>query len=72
MINFIGIDPMKALVVTAVINGVLAVPLIFIIAKIASNKNIMGDYKSGLFSNIFVWLTFFLMGAAAIAMFFTI
>lgn len=71
MINFIGIDPVKALVFTAVINGVVAVPLIFLIAKIANNPKIMGEYKSGILSNIFIWLTFIGMGAAAIAMFFT-
>lgn len=68
-INFIGIDPIKALVVTAVINGVVAVPLIFFIARIASDGAIMGKYKSGALSNAFVWLTFVFMGAAAIAMF---
>jgi NRAMP (natural resistance-associated macrophage protein)-like metal ion transporter len=67
-INFIGIDPIKALVVTAVINGVVAVPLIFLIAKIANNKKIMGEYVSGKLSNTFVWLTFIAMGSAAIAM----
>ena len=71
MINFIGIDPIKALVYTAVFNGVAAVPLIFIIAKIARNEKIMGEHKSGNLSNLFVWGTFLLMGAAAIAMFFT-
>ena len=71
-INFIGIDPVKALVVAAVINGVVAVPLIFLIAKIANSEKIMGQYKSGKLSNIFVWLTFILMGLAALAMFWTI
>jgi Mn2+/Fe2+ NRAMP family transporter len=72
MINFIGINPIKALVFTAVFNGVAAVPLIFIIAKMASDKNIMGEHKSGWLSNIFVWATFGLMTAAAIAMFVTL
>lgn len=72
MINFIGIDPMKALVFTAVFNGVAAVPLIFVIAKIARNKKIMGEHKSGWVSNLFVWGTFAIMGVAAIAMFFTL
>lgn len=72
MINFIGIDPVKALVVTAVINGVVAVPLIFIIGRIANNKKIMGEYRSGPLSNIFVWLTFIFMLAAAGAMFYSI
>jgi NRAMP (natural resistance-associated macrophage protein)-like metal ion transporter len=72
MINFIGINPIKALVFAAVINGVVAVPLIFIIALIARNKNIMGQYKSGWISNLLVWLTFLGMGAAAIGMLLTV
>ncbi len=71
MINFIGINPIKALIFAAVINGVVAVPLIFIIALIAGNKNIMGEYKSGWISNLLVWTTFFVMGLAAIGMFLT-
>jgi NRAMP (natural resistance-associated macrophage protein)-like metal ion transporter len=72
LLNFIGINPIKALVYTAVINGVVAVPLIFIIALIARNKNIMGQYKSGWFSNLLVWLTFLGMGAAVVALFATL
>ncbi len=72
MINFIGLDPIKALVVTAVINGVVAVPLIFLIAKIAANKKIMGEYASGWLSQVVVWITFISMGAAAVAMIFTL
>ena len=72
LLNFIGINPIKALVYAAVLNGVVAVPLIFIIALIARSKNIMGRYKSGWFSNLLVWLTFLGMGAAAVAMFATL
>jgi len=61
MINFIGIDPIKALVFTAVFNGVAAVPLIFLIARIARNKKIMGEYRSGWLSNMVVWITFLVM-----------
>ena len=71
MINFIGIDPIKALVISAVINGIVAVPLIFLIAKISSNQKVMGEYKSGLLSRIFIWLTFIVMGTAAAAIIFT-
>lgn len=71
-INFIGIDPVKALVFTAVFNGIVAVPLIFLVAKIAANKKIMGEYVSGKLSKTFVWLTFGGMAAAAIAMIFTL
>jgi NRAMP (natural resistance-associated macrophage protein)-like metal ion transporter len=71
-INFVGIDPVKALVYAAVLNGVAAVPLLFLILKIARNKDIMGEYKSGTLSHSLLWFTFIAMGAAAVAMFFTI
>ncbi len=71
MINFVGIDPIKALVYAAVLNGVVAVPLIFLIALIAKNKKIMGKYKSRMLSNILIWITFGGMLISAVAMFFT-
>jgi len=72
MINFVGINPIQALVVTAVINGVVAVPLIFLIARIARNREIMGEYRSGPISNVLVWTAFGFMGASAVAMFATL
>jgi NRAMP (natural resistance-associated macrophage protein)-like metal ion transporter len=71
-INFVGIDPVKALVYAAVLNGVAAVPLLFLIIKISRNKEIMGEHKSGLLSSFLLWITFIAMGAASVAMFFTI
>jgi NRAMP (natural resistance-associated macrophage protein)-like metal ion transporter len=72
LINFLGINPMKALVFTAVFNGVVSVPLIFIIAKVANNKKIMGEYKSNKLGNVLIWGTFVIMAASALAMFLTI
>ena len=70
--NLIGIDPVKALVYAAVLNGVAAVPLLFLIIKISRNEKIMGENKSGPLSSALLWFTFIVMGAAAVAMFFTI
>lgn len=70
IINFIGINPVKALVYSAVLNGVAAVPLIFLIIKISANDKIMGEYKSGVLSKIILWITFLGMASAAFAMFF--
>lgn len=67
--NFLEINPMKALIYAAVINGVVAVPLIFLIGIIGNNKKIMGDKKNGALSNIFIAITFIGMTAAGIAMF---
>lgn len=72
LINFIGIDPMKALIFAAVFNGVTAVPLIFLIGKIARNEKIMGENRSGSLSNTLVWVTFLVMGLSVLAMFATI
>jgi len=69
VINFVGIDPVKALVYAAVLNGVASVPLIYIIIKISSDKKVMGENKSGALSKSLLWLTFIGMGAAAVSMF---
>ncbi len=70
LINFFEINPIKALIYAAVINGVIAVPLILVIALIAKSEKIMGEYKSKKLSIIFVWITFFSMAVAAIALLF--
>jgi NRAMP (natural resistance-associated macrophage protein)-like metal ion transporter len=72
VLNFLGIDPMRALVFTAVFNGVAAVPLLFVIARIAEDGAVMGAYRSGRLSRTLVWATVFAMGAAALTMFATL
>lgn len=42
-LNFIGIDPMKALYWAAVVNGLLAPPLMVVTMLIAQNKSVMGN-----------------------------
>ncbi len=44
LMNFVGIDPFKALFWSAVINGVIAVPMMFVMMHMASSRQIMGDY----------------------------
>jgi len=69
-INFLGIDPIKALVFTAVFNGIASVPLLFMIAKVGNNKKIMGQYKNGILSNIFVRLAFVVVAISVLALFY--
>ncbi|HEX7456138.1 MAG TPA: divalent metal cation transporter [Candidatus Nanoarchaeia archaeon] len=68
LINFIGINPIQALFYTAIINGIIAVPLLAMIILVSNNKNILGARVNGRWSNYLGWLTFFLMGAATILM----
>jgi Mn2+/Fe2+ NRAMP family transporter len=71
LLNYVGIDPIKALIYTAVINGLIAVPIIFMLIRIANNKKIMGKYTSGKLSNLFSVATFTLMALAAVLMLYT-
>lgn len=68
LLNFIGIDPIKALVLTAVFNGIAAVPLIYLIARISSRHDLMGEYKSGRWSRAGLWTAFVVMAIFAIAL----
>jgi NRAMP (natural resistance-associated macrophage protein)-like metal ion transporter len=70
-INFIHADPIKALVYTAVINGVIAVPILFSVMRIANDKKILRDNINNRLSNVIGWLTFVIMGASVIIMFVT-
>ncbi len=71
LIDFVGINPISALFWTAVINGVVAPPLLVVVMLVANNKKVMGKRTNGLFTNIFGWLATAVMFAAAIAMFAT-
>ena len=66
LINFFGINPIRALVYTAVINGVIAVPLLVVILAIANNEGVMGEHRNGWLANLLVGVTTLAMGAAAV------
>ena len=69
--NFLGFDPIRLLVYTSVLNGVAAVPLIFLIIRISRNRLIMGENVSGRLSVGFTWLAFGTMAGSALAALFT-
>ena len=69
--NFTGIDPISALFWTAVINGVLAVPLMVLIMLVANNRKVMGERTNNRWTNALGWLATAAMAAAAVAMFAT-
>lgn len=71
MLNFIGINPIKALVYASVFNGIASVPLIFLIAKINSSKKILGEHSGSKKSRFFIWLTFFVMLSSVVGLFYT-
>jgi len=64
--NFVGIDPIKALFATAVINGLVAPPLLILITVLGSDRKVMGEHTSGWLSKTFGWLATGVMTVAAI------
>ncbi len=66
-INFIGIDPIKALIYSAVANGLVAPIILFMIVSISSSKKVMGHWRNKRFVTIVGWLVFALMTASGIA-----
>ncbi|HWX42009.1 MAG TPA: divalent metal cation transporter [Blastocatellia bacterium] len=71
LINYVGISPIKALFWTAVINGLLAPPLLVIIMLIANNQTVMGKRTNRRLTNVLGWLTTVVMFAAAICLILT-
>lgn len=65
LLNFLGINPIRALFVTAVINGFLAPPLLVLIMLVANNRAVMGEHTNGRAMNLLGWLTTVIMFAAA-------
>lgn len=60
-LNFLGLNPIKALVYSAVVNGIIAPVVLFFIVKIASNKKIMGPWANSRLRTGLGWATCIIM-----------
>ena len=67
-LDFTPIDPMKALYWSAVINGVVAVPIMAGLMLLASKKEVMGAFTSGVKTRWFGWGGVGVMGFAVLMM----
>ena len=67
--DFLNINPVKALFWTAVINGLLAPFLLVGILFVACDRKLMEDQPSSMLSRVVVVITTIAMFAAAIGMF---
>jgi NRAMP (natural resistance-associated macrophage protein)-like metal ion transporter len=63
--NYLQIDVIRALFVTAVINGIVAPPLMVLIVLLGSDRRWMKDRVSGRISKALTWVATAAMGAAA-------
>ena len=70
-LNFTRIDPIKALFWSAVINGVVAVPVMVLLMLMGGKAAVMGDFTLSRNMKVMGWLATVVMAAATAAMFAT-
>jgi Mn2+/Fe2+ NRAMP family transporter len=68
LIQYLPINPMKALFWSAVINGVVAVPLMVAILVLVTKKNVMGSFTASKTQLTLGWFATIFMAIAAIFM----
>ena len=67
--TLVGINPIKLLVLVAVINGVVAAPFLALVMLISSDRKIMGEYVNKTLAATLGWTTTVVMAVAAIVLF---
>ncbi len=65
--NFFGIQPFRALIYSAVVNALIAPPILWMIIRLGSDKKVMGTWVNGGWVKCFAWLTFIAMIMAPLA-----
>ncbi len=66
LMNLVGVNPIKALFYTAIINALISAPLLALIMLLSNDKTIMGGKTNGLGVNLLGWATTGLMGLGAL------
>ena len=69
LLNFTALDPIKALVWSAVVNGVIAVPIMAVMMWLGTRRDVLGDYTLSWRHRVLGWFATAVMAAAVTAMF---
>jgi NRAMP (natural resistance-associated macrophage protein)-like metal ion transporter len=69
-LNFIHLDPIRALFIAAVINGFLASPVMAMLMLLTRDSRIMGEFRLPAYLQAFGWLGTLVMGAASVTLLF--
>jgi len=67
-LNFVGVNPIRALLYAALLQGVLAPVLIVLLTVVARDRSVMGPHRAGWFDTTFGFLAAGVMAAAAVAL----
>jgi NRAMP (natural resistance-associated macrophage protein)-like metal ion transporter len=71
-LNYLGLNSVKMLFWSAVVNGLLAPPLVLLVTLLTSNRQVMGDHVNPPLLKYLGWLTFVVMGIAALVLLITL
>ena len=71
LLNVIHLDPVRALFWSAVVNGVVAAPIMVMIMLLASRRKVMGTFELPLRLKILGWTATLVMAGVTVAMFAT-
>ena len=66
--NFLGFNPMKALVWSGIVQGFSTPALMFLILRLTSNRKVMGDNVNALGTNILAGVSLAFMCAATVGL----
>jgi Mn2+/Fe2+ NRAMP family transporter len=69
ILAFLESNPIRVLFLSAVINGLLAPPLMVLVMLVGNNRKIMGEHTNGFWLNVLGWAAVGLMTSAAVAFF---
>jgi Mn2+/Fe2+ NRAMP family transporter len=72
LLNFMHLDPIKALFWSAVLNGVVAVPVMTLMMILAQNAKVMGKFTLPLYLRIGGWIATAVMLIASLGMIVTL
>jgi Mn2+/Fe2+ NRAMP family transporter len=64
LLNFVGVSPIRALFISQVVNGLVAIPLVFLVLRIANDRAVMGNKADGPPADALGWATFAVIAAA--------
>ncbi len=66
-INFVGLDPFKALIYSAIANGIVAPVVLVLIVVMSSNKKIMGEWVNKPYVTVIGWFITLIMAVSGVA-----
>ena len=71
-LNLVKTDPIRALFWSAIINGVVAVPVMVVVMLLSANRKVMAEFGIPILLKIFGWTATAAMFLATVAMFVTL